>query len=266
MSAIYAAAEAALKEAAAAKKRITKVRHSQITKVDIIDYLKSISHSWHRTHRPKLVTAIEAERLSSVDKAFGRVMDATGRASAKSTYVASLNQAIEGLIAVRTEALSRQDLPIAFNEPPPNFSKLANDPAMQEILGRRWEECKKCLRVDAHLAATVMMGGFLEALFVAKANMLSDKKALFTAKAAPVDKHTGKAAFLRSWTLGNYIDVAAELKWISRPGKDFASVLREYRNYVHPEKERSHGVNITEDDPPMFWELTKSLTLQLLKS
>lgn len=40
------------------------------------------------------------------------------------------------------------------------------------------------------MAATVMMGGFLEALFIARANQLSDKSPLFRAKAAPRDQRT----------------------------------------------------------------------------
>ena len=69
---------------------------------------------------------------------------------------------------------------------------------------------------------------------------------------------------LGEWTLRPYIDVAFELGWISKSGKDVAAVLRDYRNYVHPEKERSHGVVLTEGDSAMFWEVTKSLVRQLL--
>lgn len=43
-------------------------------------------------------------------------------------------------------------------------------------------------------------------------------------------------------------------------------MLRDYRNYVHPEKERRHGVVLTEHDSRMFWEVTKLLATQLLRS
>ena len=69
---------------------------------------------------------------------------------------------------------------------------------------------------------------------------------------------------LRDWTLRPYIDVGFELRWITKPGKDIAAVLRDYRNYVHPEKERSHGVVLTPQDTAMFWEVTKGLARQLL--
>jgi hypothetical protein len=73
-------------------------------------------------------------------------------------------------------------------------------------------------------------------------------------------------ASLSDWTLRHYIDVGQELGWISRSGKDVAAVLRDYRNYIHPEKQRSHGVTLNAHDSAMFWEVTKSLTRQLLNT
>jgi len=43
------------------------------------------------------------------------------------------------------------------------------------------------------------------------------------------------------------------------------AVLWDYRNYVHPEKERSHGVILGNGDSDMLWTLTKSLVRQLLE-
>src|SRR6266508_3631639 len=57
----------------------------------------------------------------------------------------------------------------------------------------------------------------------------------------PIDQRTKKPLPLPEWTLRPYIDVAHEICWITRSGKDVAAVLRDYRNYVHPEKQRSHG-------------------------
>ncbi len=137
---------------------------------------------------------------------------------------------------------------------------------MQVILTNRWNECTKCIGASAFLAATVMMGGLLEALLVARANRMSNKAPLFTAKSTPIDPKTHKPLDLRHWTLAPYIDVAHELGWITKSAKDVATVLRDYRNYVHPEKERSHSVTLSAPDAQMFWELVKSLTRQLLAS
>jgi hypothetical protein len=111
-----------------------------------------------------------------------------------------------------------------------------------------------------------MMGGLLEALFVARANRMTNKSALFKAKATPLDSKTKKPIDLRDWTLGPYIDVGHELRWITKSGKDVAAVLRDYRNYIHPEKERSHGIVLTPHDSAMLWDVTKNLARQVLES
>ncbi|MDW7761680.1 MAG: hypothetical protein SCM96_13730 [Acidobacteriota bacterium] len=109
-----------------------------------------------------------------------------------------------------------------------------------------------------------MAGGLLEALFVSRANKLADKSALFRSPAAPIDGRTQKALNLRQWTLAPYIDVGHDLGWISRSAKDVAAILRDYRNYVHPEKERAYGINLSVDDAAMLWEITKTLSKELL--
>ncbi len=151
-------------------------------------------------------------------------------------------------------------------EAPPDFAALSAEAAMKAILERRWHECQRCIRAGAPLAATVMMGGLLEALFVVRANLLTNKAALFRAKSTPMDFKTKKPLALTEWTLRPYIDVAAELGWITSSGKGVAAVLRDYRNYIHPEKERAHGVDLNEHDSGMFWEVTKSLARQLFAS
>jgi len=108
------------------------------------------------------------------------------------------------------------------------------------------------------------MGGLLEALFVARANAMPDKAPLFKARQAPIDRKTRKPLPLAEWTLRGYIDVAHELGWITRSGKDIAVVLRDCRNLIHPEKQRSLGIELSEHDSKMFWEITKSLSRQLL--
>ena len=85
---------------------------------------------------------------------------------------------------------------------------------MQTILVARWHECIKCIDADVPLAATVMMGGLLEALLLARINRETVKRAIFTAKAAPKD-HTKKTKPLADWTLKDFIDVVHELGWMT---------------------------------------------------
>jgi hypothetical protein len=256
--------ESALAEVERARKKVAKGKSPQIKQADATDYLKSVAYAWFRSHRPLLVGRIATTAIEPVDHSLQRVLDATNKASARTTYLTALKDAKDALVTLRSVALTMPTSAAAVHDAAPDFSPLAADQAMRSILARRWDECQRCVRAEAHLAATVMMGGFLEALFMAKANQLSDKAPLFKAKATPVDHRSKKPLPLPDWTLRPYIEVGEELGWISRSGKDVAAVLRDYRNYIHPEKERAHGVALGQMDTAMFWQLTKTLTVQLL--
>jgi hypothetical protein len=258
-------ADAALREVDAARKRVSSGKSKQVTQSDALDYLKSVSYAWFNSHRPALQNRAPTTELSAVDSHLERVLVATEKASARTTYVAALKDAKVALIALRSALLLAPGAQTAAITPAPDFTRLASDPVMREILVGRWNECQLCLRAGAHMAATVMMGGFLEALFVARANQLADKGPMFRANVTPFDSKIKKPLALSEWTLRHYIDVGQELGWISRSGRDIAAVLRDYRNYIHPEKQRSHGVTLNAFDASMFWEVTKSLTQQLLK-
>ncbi len=256
--------EAALKELDKARGRVSKGHSRQVTQEDLISYLKSVAYTWFKSHRPALQDSVAGTDLAEVDSEFERVLNATDKASARSTYATALHHAKARLIEVRSGLLTKPPAPSTALVAAPDFSPIVADQSMREILNVRWEECQLCLHAGAHLAATVMMGGFLEALFVARANQLNDKSPLFKAKAAPRDQRTQKALPLSEWTLRHYIDVGFELAWIQRSGKDVGSVLRDYRNYIHPEKQRSHSITLNLHDSTMFWDLTKNLAAQLL--
>lgn len=258
--------EASLREVEQARRRVARTTAKQIAAADERDYLKSVAYSWFRSHRVVLAETIADEAFEQVDVSLRAVLDATARSSAKTTYLVALKNAKDALSDLRGKALVSTRSTTTSPEGAPDFSALASDPVMKAILERRWHECQRCTRASAPLAATVMMGGLLEALFVARANLMSNKSPLFRAKTTPIDSKTKKALALPEWTLRPYIDVAAELGWITSSGKDVAAVLRDYRNYIHPEKERAHGVVLNEHDSGMFWEVTKNLVRQLLAS
>jgi hypothetical protein len=149
--------------------------------------------------------------------------------------------------------------------PRAQFGSLISDPKMLGILERQWTETLACQRVGADLAATVMLGGLLEALFLARINRLKNAAPVFTAPAAPKDKN-GKTRPLKEWGLKDYLDVAKELGWIRQSAKDVGQVLRDYRNYIHPEKELSHGITVVAEDTAMFVNVLSSIAEQIIKS
>jgi hypothetical protein len=108
-----------------------------------------------------------------------------------------------------------------------------------------------------------MMGGFLESLFLARINRERDQGPIFTSNAAPKDK-TSHPRPLKEWGLADYIAVAHELGWISQAANDVSDVLRDYRNYIHPQKELSSQAALTPDDARMFWAVAKEMAARLL--
>lgn len=259
------AIESAIREVTDARQRISRKKTPQVRTADEIDYLKTVAYTWFKSHQPAL-QGINGVSLSEADALYTTVLNATGRCSARSTYALTLKSLRTALIQVRTQVVTSGTGPLPTSDTAPDFSALASDEVMKGILSRRWSECQICARAGAHLAATVMMGALLEALFVARANKMPDKSQLFGAKSTPLDAKTKKPIPLQEWTLQPYIDVSFELGWITKSGKDVAAVVRDYRNYIHPEKERRHNMVLSEHDSLMFWEITKLLATQLLRS
>jgi|HubBroStandDraft_6_1064221.scaffolds.fasta_scaffold05257_4 hypothetical protein len=258
--------DAAIADIDRIRKFLGRTKDRQIRNGPDRDFLKATALSWFRSRRPIIATVLGADLLEAIDKPYQIILDASEKQSSRTNYVTAATVAKEALLAARRALLAAtpQIGGQSLADQSPDFSPLASDPVMRTILARRWQECRLCMSAGAALAATVMMGGLLEALFVARANRMMDKAQLFASPATPVDHKTKKALELRQWTLAPYIDVGHDLQWISRSAKDVAVILRDYRNYIHPEKERSHGVALTVDDARMFWEITKTLSRELL--
>jgi hypothetical protein len=252
----------------AARKLLGKAPNRQVRSDEHRMSLRALALVWFNSVRPAILgTNLEHGAVDGCDTDFRVILDSTDKSAAKSTYDAAMLSAKKRLVELRGQLVTRTGPTVATDgDAAPDFSALAAEPAMRAILERPWEECVRCVGAQAHLAGIVMMGGLLEALFVARANKMMNKAPLFSCAATPMDPRTKKALDLREWTLGPYIDVAEELQWITRSAKDVAAVLRDYRNYVHPEKERRHGVLLAGEDSGMLWQMTKSLARQLLKS
>jgi len=266
--------ERALDEVTKARQSVARGRSKQVHSVDEIDRLKSVSFAWFQTHRPCIAVHPSCPDVTAVDAAYRSVMEATGKHAARTTYLDGLADAKQALLALRNAVAatpSNWTPPGAaaaaslLIDPSPNFAPLAADPKMQSILNRRWAEVQQCIGCKAPLAATVMMGGLLESLLLARINSSPNKSAVFTAKSAPRDK-MGKALPLAEWNLAKMVEVAHELVWISKSAKDVGNVLRDFRNYIHPHKEYSENLAISEHDVGMFWQVTKLISHQVLAS
>ncbi len=147
--------------------------------------------------------------VEPADRHYTIILNSTAKSAARQTYLTALANAKAALITIREAVLTA---PISAggntDDLAPDFSPLAGNQEIRDILTRRWYECRKCVNADAHLAAIVMMGGLLEALFVARANKMPVKDPLINATSAPKDKATGKTLNYQEWMLDSYIKVA----------------------------------------------------------
>jgi len=268
MLTLHEAINEAIREVTSARSRLSKVNSKQVRNADDVGMLKATADTWFHTHRPVIVKSAPTLDLNSADGPYAAVLDATTKSASKSTYVDALKLAKAALINIRKSALVAPAVvpESSTDDLAPDFSPLAGNQQMRDVLTRRWYECAKCVNADAHLAAIVMMGGLLEALFVARANKMGDKKPLTSAVNAPKDKNTGKTLNYQEWMLDSYIKVGHELRWITESAKAIADTIKEYRNFVHPAKELRYGVTLGLNDSSMFWQITKALSRQLLMS
>ena len=239
-----------------------KSKQPQVRNADERALIKATAQAWFKNHRPALATLQSDSSFKAADQAFASMLEWADQNTTRSKYRDLLQAVKAHLVKLRSSGV----LVAPTAEPArPQFQLLISDPKMLGILDRRWKETLACQRVGADLAATVMLGGLLEALFLARINRLTNLAPVFTASKAPKDK-SGKSKPLKEWGLKDYLDVANELGWIRQSAKDVGQVLRDYRNYIHPEKELSHGVTVDAEDTSMFVTVFSSIADQIIKS
>lgn len=263
----------AIEEAIDATDRLSrflrKGNANQVRSSDEKGSVKATCYAWFQNQRTRLTALGQEPLLESIDASFRQLLELSEKSTTRSKYLAQLKLVKGNLVKLRSQAvklITSGHLQSTGNEQPPDFAKLIPDPEMQAILRRRWKETLICREHGADLAAIVLMGSLLEALLLARANRLGDFSKLFKAAAAPKDRKSGDPKPLKEWTLRNYIDVAHELGWITKSAKDVGEVLRDYRNYIHPEKELKHGVELGRKDADMFWAVFQTIVEQVIDS
>jgi hypothetical protein len=263
------AIEAAINEVERLRQTLRKGKTTQVSADDDQRVLKATALTWFSKHRKVVVGVLRDDVIVVLDDEYRKLIAASDKASLRTRHLDCLKRIKRELTRLQSEhAVPLSALPPmqqSTSSMPPKFLPLVTDTGMQKILENRWNECNKCVEAEAPLAATVMMGGLLEALLLARVNQLIDKKAVVNANSAPKDHQTGKTLNLTKWGLSDFIAVAYELGWISPTTRDVGNVVRDYRNYIHPQKEHSHGVSISADDAKTLWEIAKGVARQVLK-
>ena len=250
-------------------KTLAKTTSTQVRSVEEKQLIKASAWVWLDTTRSVLpVEVADNTTCQNLDSICKNLLLWSDVATSRRKYKDVLKEAKSHLSVVRTEVVGfhlDHFSDEVKDESLPDFSKLTSNTELISILNNRWNETTKCIEVGANLAATVMIGALLEGVFMAKALELPDKKILTSSPKAPKTKE-GKPKQIRDWTLQEFIGVAHEINWIRESGKNIANVLRDYRNYIHPEKELKRKIKIEKEDVATFWAVFKSLSEQLIKN
>lgn len=266
MSKAQRAMDEAIQQIHKLRRTLKKSKTRQVGSIEERQLVKATASAWFNNLLINVSTGVAADGVSDINAYYRELLSCADSHALRSKYDLLLKNLGRSLSVLRSDMVSgvAQNPNEETPDEPPDFAKFIADSRMREILCRRWVECAKCVHAKAPLAATVMMGGMLESLLVARVNMETDKSRLFSSNHVPVDHKTQKKIPFQEWTLKTYIDVASDMGWITQSAKDIGEVIRDYRNYVHPHKEYTHNVALSDEDAEMFWEITKRMARQLL--
>lgn len=242
---------------------LKKTRSPQVRSSDERVTIQAHALAWFKIYRSKLETSHPL--FIEINNGYANLLEYSERATSRSTYLVILKKLKNNLIKFRSEILSAPLLTRDISTKP-DFSALVSDDKMQAVLFRRWDEIQKCLQGEIPLAALIMMGSMLEALFLARVNKFQNFPTLLKLKAVPRDQKTGKKLPPSKWTLNNFIEIALEIGWIRKPTRDLSVVIRDYRNLIHPEKELQSGISVEIGDAKMFWSIFEQILEQVIKS
>jgi hypothetical protein len=161
---------------------------------------------------------------------------------------------------IKTDEQAEETLDIE----PPNFEQFGIEAELSNLLNIRWFEIKKCLQNEAYLASIILMGSILEGVlyWLLTKNPEKSNRAL----SAPKDHKTGKNKPFYDWTLSQMIDVAHELGWLGVDVKKFSQSLRDFRNLVHPYRQKKEGTIPDEDTCRISWQVIQASMNDLVKA
>ena len=129
-------------------------------------------------------------------------------------------------------------------------------PKSEEILRLLWSEVERCLRAEAYLAATIMMGSLLEGVlfFLLQEN----SEAARQCSCAPKNKKDGKVKDFAEWKLGEMIAAAREMEWIGHGITTLSKSVRDFRNSVHPAKQLKNSESPGRSVAIISWQIVQT--------
>lgn len=141
-----------------------------------------------------------------------------------------------------------------------DITKLNFETAISTVLTNRVKELQILIEGKAYLSSIISMGSLLEGVLLAIATknpMIYNKS-----KSSPKDKD-GAVKKLFNWSLNDLIDVTYELDIFKEDVFKFASILRYFRNYIHPFQQMSSGFTPTEETVCICYQVLKAAITQI---
>ncbi|MGI5132974.1 hypothetical protein ACQEVB_39675 [Pseudonocardia sp. CA-107938] len=132
------------------------------------------------------------------------------------------------------QELGRMAAPIELTA---SVSQIVSDKEFGEQLSRRLDEAHRCWQSAAPTAAIVMLGSVLEGVLYDVAISRHDSGKV------PTDH------------LESLINMAGENRWIAKDVVDYAHVLRDHRNLVHPKKQWKQAYAPEGDTVDIAWRV-----------
>jgi len=117
------------------------------------------------------------------------------------------------------------------------------DAKLQEILTRDYKELRRIINAGAQKSTVVLCGSIMEALLVNK--LLTDE-----AEKKYQEKHGFQIIIQvvqNDWGLGKLIETAVLLDYLDDDLKGQAHIVQNYRNLIHPGKEKRETVTLDND-------------------
>lgn len=143
-----------------------------------------------------------------------------------------------------------------------DITKLMIEPMLIPVIEQRINEIKNCIASGSPLSAILLCGSTLEGILMGIAQ--KNPKDFNTATSAP--KKDGKVKQFYEWTLSNFIDTAHELNIIDLDVKKFSSVLRDFRNYIHPYEQFANKFNPTMETAKICVQVLKAGIYQIIQN
>ncbi|WP_239405380.1 hypothetical protein [Frankia sp. Cj3] len=137
-----------------------------------------------------------------------------------------------------------------------DIADFVHDHAMVGLLRSRLGEAMTCRENGAYFAAIVTVGSLLEGVLHA---VVQQRDKILAAESTSGTRIAATSASGRGNrdqpNLYNLIDTAHRYGLIKRDAKDFAQVLREYRNFVHPRSQLERNVHPDADLATICWNV-----------